>query len=124
MQDDWFHGKTMLKHNFSSRGSGVGILGCLAKFQSNGLLTHHRNLASIASTPERNKYFATLNSDDISYFKKVLGEKGVVQDEEKLDDVNTDWMRKYKGSSKLMLQPRSTQEVSVFFNYQTCYPLF
>ncbi|CAA3012542.1 D-2-hydroxyglutarate dehydrogenase, mitochondrial [Olea europaea subsp. europaea] len=55
--------------------------------------------------------------DDISYFKKILGERGVVQDEEKLDDANTDWMRKYKGSSKLMLQPRTTEEVSQILKY-------
>lgn len=115
MQDDCFHEKIMSRNVCFSSQSGVGILGCLTIFQSDGLQTYRRNLASIASTPERNKSFAKLNSDDINYFKKVLGERGVVQDEEKLDDANTDWMRKYKGSSKLMLQPRSTQEVNVFF---------
>lgn len=113
MQDDCFHRKIMVKN--SLRGSGVGILNCLAKFGSDGIRTHRRNLASTTSIPERNKSFATINSDDISYFNKVLGGRGVVQDEEKLDDANTDWMRKYKGSSKLMLQPRTTQEVNVFF---------
>lgn len=107
----------MSNYIYCLRGSGTGILGHLPKFQSNGLRTHHRSLASIASTPERNKSFATINSDDISYFIKLLGEKGVVQDEERLDDANTDWMRKYKGSSKLMLQPRSTQEVSQILDY-------
>lgn len=62
--------------------------------------------------------FATINSDDINHFKKILGEKNVIQEEEKLDIANTDWMRKYKGSSKLMLQPRSTEEVHIFFIYQ------
>ncbi|XP_057766180.1 D-2-hydroxyglutarate dehydrogenase, mitochondrial isoform X2 [Salvia miltiorrhiza] len=117
MQDDYFHRKIMSKNFCFLRGSGVGILHCLGKFQNNGIGTHHRNLASTALIPERNKSFATINSDDISYFKKVLGGRGVVQDEEKLDDANTDWMRKYKGSSKLMLQPRSTQEVSQILDY-------
>lgn len=49
----------------------------------------------------------------MSYFKKILGERGVVQDEETLDAVNMDWMRKYKGASKLMLQPRSAEEVGI-----------
>ncbi|KAG6394579.1 hypothetical protein SASPL_145168 [Salvia splendens] len=115
MQDDCFHRNISAKNSF--RGSVVGILNCLAKFQSGGIRTHHRNLASTASIPERNKSFATINSDDISYFNKVLGGRGVVQDEEKLDDANTDWMRKYKGSSKLMLQPRTTQEVSQILDY-------
>lgn len=59
--------------------------------------------------------FSTLNSDDISYFKGVIGEKNVIQDEERLLTANTDWMRKYRGSSKLLLQPSSTEEVGFFF---------
>lgn len=41
----------------------------------------------------------------------------MVQDEETLDAVNTDWMRKYKGTSKLMLQPRTSEEVSQILKY-------
>lgn len=123
-QDDCFRENIMSRYICFSRRSGVGSLGSSTKFQRDGLGTYCRNIASIASIPERNEAFAKLNSDDISYFKKVLGERGVIQDDEKLDDANTDWMRKYKGSSKLMLQPRSTQEVNVFFqlpnlNFQT-----
>ena len=31
---------------------------------------------------ERNPSFSTLNSDDINYFKGILGEKNVIQDED------------------------------------------
>ena len=31
-----------------------------------------------------------------------------------LSAVNTDWMHKYRGSSKLLLLPRTTQEVHFF----------
>ncbi|KAL8473834.1 hypothetical protein ACS0TY_030624 [Phlomoides rotata] len=99
------------------RSFGVGISASLPRVQGNGFRIHHRNLASMASIPIKNQSFATVNSDDISYFKKILGERGVVQDEEKLDDANTDWMRKHKGSSKLMLQPKDTQEVSQILDY-------
>ncbi|KAM7520138.1 hypothetical protein LguiB_019100 [Lonicera macranthoides] len=73
--------------------------------------------ASLTTKIQRNPLFSTINSDDISHFKKILGEKNVIQEEEKLDTANTDWMRKYKGSSKLMLQPRSTEEVSQILKY-------
>lgn len=96
-------------------GPGSDVLASLPRVQGNGFRIHGRNLSSVASIPVRNQSFSTINCNDISYFKKLLGEKGVVQEEERLDDANTDWMRKYKGSSKLMLLPRSTQEVGVLF---------
>ncbi|XP_019177482.1 PREDICTED: D-2-hydroxyglutarate dehydrogenase, mitochondrial isoform X2 [Ipomoea nil] len=73
---------------------------------------HSRRFSSESTVIQRNPKFSTINPDDISYFKKILGERGVVEDEDTLNAVNMDWMRKYKGASKLMLQPRSTEEVS------------
>lgn len=60
--------------------------------------------------------FSTINADDITKFREILGEKNVVQDEEALLAANTDWMRKYKGSSNLLLQPRTTEEVYIFLS--------
>jgi hypothetical protein len=34
-----------------------------------------------------------------------------VQDEERLSVANTDWLRKYKGTSRLLLLPKDTNEV-------------
>ncbi|PRQ47480.1 putative oxidoreductase [Rosa chinensis] len=77
----------------------------------------HRGFGSLAEKVQRNASFSTLNSDDISHFKGILGEKNVVEDEERLTIANTDWMHKYRGSSKLLLQPRSTEEVSQILKY-------
>lgn len=70
---------------------------------------HYRHFAT--AMIQRNPAFSTLNSDDVNYFKGILGEKNVIEDEDALLFANTDWMRKYKGSSKLLLQPGTTQEV-------------
>ncbi|KAG8379397.1 hypothetical protein BUALT_Bualt07G0084300 [Buddleja alternifolia] len=55
---------------------------------------HSRNLASVASgsTTVRDKSFVWINPDHIrlSYFQMIFGERGVVQEEEKLDDANTE----------------------------------
>lgn len=72
---------------------------------------HSRCFSSQSTVIQRNPKFSTINTDDISHFKKILGERGVIEDEDTLNAVNMDWMRKYKGASKLMLQPRSTEEV-------------
>ncbi|KAF5960970.1 hypothetical protein HYC85_002179 [Camellia sinensis] len=78
---------------------------------------HCRSFGSVATVTQRNPLFSTINDNDITHFKEILGEKNVVQDEERLLDANTDWMRKYKGSSKLLLQPTSNEEVSQILKY-------
>ncbi|XP_031260778.1 D-2-hydroxyglutarate dehydrogenase, mitochondrial isoform X1 [Pistacia vera] len=77
----------------------------------------YRRFGSAATEIQRNTSFSTLNVDDISYFKEILGEKNVIQDKDVLLNANTDWMRKYKGSSKLLLQPKTTNEVSQILKY-------
>ncbi|KVI08800.1 CO dehydrogenase flavoprotein-like, FAD-binding, subdomain 2 [Cynara cardunculus var. scolymus] len=81
-------------------------------------IIQQRNFGSVASTiVQRNPLFSTINHDDIIYFEKILGVKNVIQDDEELQPANTDWMHKYKGSSKLMLQPENTDELSQILKY-------
>ncbi|KAL6647298.1 hypothetical protein ACP70R_014735 [Stipagrostis hirtigluma subsp. patula] len=72
---------------------------------------------SAAKQIQRNPAYSELNSDDISYFKSILGENGVVQDEDRLAVANVDWMGKYRGASQLLLLPKSTTEVSKILSY-------
>ncbi|GAB2227358.1 hypothetical protein Droror1_Dr00009176 [Drosera rotundifolia] len=76
-----------------------------------------RAYGSGAAGIKRNPSFAEINKDDVSFFRSVLGENNVVEDEDRLEVANTDWMRKYKGSSRIMLQPRTTDEVSQILKY-------
>ncbi|KAH1223973.1 D-2-hydroxyglutarate dehydrogenase, mitochondrial [Glycine max] len=71
----------------------------------------------MAGSVQRNPRFSKLNDDDVRYFEGILGTKNVVQDEGKLVTSNTDWMHKYKGSSKLLLQPRTADQVSQILKY-------
>ncbi|RDX88084.1 D-2-hydroxyglutarate dehydrogenase, mitochondrial, partial [Mucuna pruriens] len=72
---------------------------------------------SMAGLVQRNPKFSKLNDDDVRYFEGLLGAKNVIQDEDKLVASNTDWMHKYKGSSKLLLQPTTTDQVSQILKY-------
>ncbi|GER25547.1 D-2-hydroxyglutarate dehydrogenase [Striga asiatica] len=112
-QDVYYHKTIVSMRSNSIRGFRIGIPNSCPEVRGLASQFNYRGHASMASTPARNQSFSAISCDDINYFKKILGEKGVVQEEAKLDDANTDWMRKFKGSSKLMLQPRSTQEVDM-----------
>lgn len=112
----YIYGRSYIPFYKEFQGNVNGASGSFPRVNGNSYAVQLRYLASVASI-QRNPDFSQINIDDISYFKKILGERGVVQDKEKLDDANTDWMRKHKGSSKLMLQPRTTEEVSQILKY-------
>ncbi|GMH24566.1 hypothetical protein Nepgr_026409 [Nepenthes gracilis] len=87
------------------------------KLSQQSFSPRRRSYGSAATFIQKNPAFSEINSDDISYFKNILGHNNVIQDEDRLQSANTDWMHKYKGSSKLMLQPRNTEEVSQILKY-------
>ncbi|CAK9324218.1 unnamed protein product [Citrullus colocynthis] len=133
----FFHSEQLLNLNrnnsFLRSGSSLcmpisqyfgSIPGCRKAFQDSAFNYFRmpcgfqfRRITSLSSVVQRNSSFSRLNSDDIDFFRSILGEKNVVQDEDRLLDANTDWLRKFRGSSKLLLQPRSTEEVSQILKY-------
>ncbi|KAH7667103.1 D-2-hydroxyglutarate dehydrogenase protein [Dioscorea alata] len=78
---------------------------------------HQRSFGSTTINIQRNPSFSMINSDDINYFRDILDDNTVIQDEDRLSSANIDWMRKYKGSSKLLLLPKDTDEVSKILRY-------
>ncbi|KAI9779480.1 MAG: hypothetical protein M1835_004687 [Candelina submexicana] len=72
---------------------------------------------------KRDPKFTRLNGDHVQYFKNLLGSgsayiDGVSQDaSDDLAPFNSDWMRKYRGHTKLVLKPQSTEEVSQVMKY-------
>ncbi|KAL7935963.1 hypothetical protein V8C35DRAFT_321013 [Trichoderma chlorosporum] len=71
----------------------------------------------------RDAKYASLTADDIAYFKNLLGGEQAVIDgtiagsEDDLKPFNEDWMHKYRGQSRLVLKPGSTEEVSQILKY-------
>ncbi|KAH7323889.1 hypothetical protein BKA65DRAFT_436024 [Rhexocercosporidium sp. MPI-PUGE-AT-0058] len=72
---------------------------------------------------QRNSKFAELTPDHVKFFKELLGKDsaiidGVTKDAaEDIEPFNGDWMRKYRGHTKLVLKPGSTEEVSKVLKY-------
>lgn len=72
---------------------------------------------------KRDPRFREINQDDVDFFRGVLGADnaiidGVSQDATSdLEGYNADWMRKYRGQTRLVLKPDSTEQVSKIMKY-------
>ncbi|QOU18707.1 hypothetical protein BRETT_001775 [Brettanomyces bruxellensis] len=86
---------------------------------SRGMATKKEVTLTSEMYPEtkRNPAFKKITTDDIDFFKKVLGDKQVITDVEELEKYNVDWMAKYRGQSRVALRPKTVQEVSKVVKY-------
>ncbi|KAL2213459.1 FAD linked oxidase [Sarocladium strictum] len=71
---------------------------------------------------KRDERFAKVTPEHVQHFKTLLGDSAVLDGvnadaEADLEVFNEDWMHKYRGSSRLVLKPGSTQEVSKILKY-------
>ncbi|KAI9047380.1 hypothetical protein LZ554_008826 [Drepanopeziza brunnea f. sp. 'monogermtubi'] len=72
---------------------------------------------------KRDSRFAELTPEHVNFFKELLGKDSAVIDgvtkdaTEDIEPFNGDWMRKYRGQTKLVLKPGSTDEVSKVLKY-------
>lgn len=72
---------------------------------------------------KRNSKFSQISDEHVKALKEILGSEAAVIDgvsKDATDDIeafNGDWMRKYRGHTKLVLKPGSTDEVSKVLKY-------
>lgn len=91
----------------------------------------NRNYSTVSKTKEvkftteiypniqRNPIYKKLSSDDLEYFNSILTKNEILfsNDPNDLTLYNEDWMRKYKGHSKLILKPKTVEKISLILNY-------
>ncbi|KAJ1967797.1 D-lactate ferricytochrome c oxidoreductase [Dispira parvispora] len=71
---------------------------------------------------KRNPSFKQLTTDDVQHFRTTLPPECLLyaaseQDVHELTGYNTDWMGKYRGQSRLVLRPKTTDQVSAILKY-------
>lgn len=72
---------------------------------------------------KRDPRFKEITKDDVKFFKEVLGSENAIIDglsqdaKSDLEAYNADWMRKYRGQTRLVLKPNSTEQVSKILKY-------
>ena len=66
---------------------------------------------------ERNKNFKVLGDSDLTFFEKILDKSSVITDADQVETANSDWTKKFVGQSKLVLKPKSNEEVAAILGY-------
>ncbi|SCU91614.1 LADA_0F11012g1_1 [Lachancea dasiensis] len=68
---------------------------------------------------ERLASFKKLAADDMTFFRSILSESEILlaTEDEDLALFNEDWMRKYKGQSKVVLRPKKVEQVAQILKY-------
>ncbi|XP_017774334.1 PREDICTED: D-2-hydroxyglutarate dehydrogenase, mitochondrial-like [Nicrophorus vespilloides] len=96
----------------------------IRSFAADGL-KRFASIRCFSSTPDftKNNYnvqrggYQSLEEDHIKYFQTLLGENRLVMDLSDLEQYNVDWFKHYRGNSKLVLKPKTTEEVSKILSY-------
>ena len=71
-----------------------------------------------ASKVHRDERYKSLEEKDLKFFQQVLEDQhALVTEEDDLLFYNEDWMRKYRGQSKLVLKPKTTEQISKILKY-------
>ena len=76
-----------------------------------------RFVRGIHLTVQRDQRFSILGDKDLDFFSSVLDKQGVITDKEAIEPFNQDWTKKYRGNSKLVLRPKTTEEVSAVLRH-------
>ena len=74
-----------------------------------------RSLAIPATA--RDSRFKSVSEQDVNHFRSILGENGVLTNDEDLVALNADWMGRFEGQSKIALKPKTSKQVSAIMAY-------
>ena len=98
-------------HNFLPRSPGTYFMYARRCLSSQPTLT-------IKQYPHLKRGdYSEVTQNDLAKFSSILGPHRVVQDQEEIATRNVDWMQSLRGSSKVLLKPKTTQEISEILAY-------
>jgi FAD/FMN-containing dehydrogenase len=66
---------------------------------------------------KRDPRFSEITPEHVKYFKEIIGSSATLENPDDIEPFNGDWMRKYRGHTKIVLKPGSTEEVSKILKY-------
>jgi FAD/FMN-containing dehydrogenase len=75
-------------------------------------LSHFARRLGSDSVVSRREDFSRVMPADLTHFVKVVGQDNVITCSEDLHSYNTDWLKRARGHSTVVLRPKSTEQVS------------
>ncbi|KAB0797634.1 hypothetical protein PPYR_08627 [Photinus pyralis] len=61
--------------------------------------------------------YSVLQDSHIDFFQEIVGEERVIMDETDLNRYNIDWYNQVRGKSKIVIKPKTTEEVSQILSF-------
>ncbi|KAK0087587.1 hypothetical protein PV326_005133 [Microctonus aethiopoides] len=61
--------------------------------------------------------YNSITDNHVKYFEKLLGQSQVITDPNECLGYNIDWIKMVRGNSKLILKPKTTEEISAILKY-------
>lgn len=109
--------------NVTSMPTARGLATSAPRLLSPSLARHGKLTSETYPELKRDERFARVTEEHVIYFREMLGSPSAVIDgvttdaTDDLEPFNEDWMHKYKGQSRLVLKPATTEEVSKILAY-------
>jgi FAD/FMN-containing dehydrogenase len=88
----------------------LGFRNCHRQFGKRDCLSLRPRFSSSAG-------FRSPSDNDVIFFRSILSDTRVVQDEDTLRVRNTDWTKQFQGRSKILLQPSTSGQVAEILQY-------
>ncbi|KAL2877319.1 D-lactate ferricytochrome c oxidoreductase [Colletotrichum sp. CLE4] len=115
-------GRRVLRQSSAPAGAAATTTRCIATTaarlsKTDGGLKEIKLTSAAYPDIKRDTRFAEVTDAHVAYFKDLLGPSGVVEAADDLAAFNEDWLRKYRGESRLVVKPASTEEVSKILAY-------
>lgn len=77
-----------------------------------------------ASTVKHTAHLNSVNEQDVAHFARILPQSAILStlgssgvSDSELSSYNNDWMGKYRGNTRVVLRPKTTQQVSEILKY-------
>ena len=94
---------------------------CISDHNLHHVYQHRINSFGSITHIERDSTHSKLTEADLKHFESIIdnsaGNAMIQSSNEDLSSYNTDWLKKYIGSSKLVLKPKTVDEVSAILSY-------
>ncbi|KAJ8918437.1 hypothetical protein NQ315_008134 [Exocentrus adspersus] len=110
------HGLGFIKGKYLNLAKPAGCVALMRSLKKlldpNGILNPYKETYNV-----QRKGFNELRQEHIHFFEELLGKHRAITDTPNLEKYNEDWINNLRGSTPMVLKPKTTQEVSRILSF-------